>query len=49
MGEDRGKVLVGVVGIPVKGLTGPLADEAIGDVIEFKVNGSDLDAAPAPP
>lgn len=41
--------MVGVVGMPVKGLTGPLAEVAIGDVIEFKVNGSDLEAAPAAP
>ena len=51
-GDDRGKVLVGVVGTPVNGLTGPLADEAIGDVIvvavEFNVNGSDLDVVEPP-
>ena len=53
--------MVGVVGTPVTGFTGPLADEAIGDVIiddvvEFKVSGSVFDpkpplltAPPAPP
>ena len=42
--------MVGVVGTPVKGLTGPFIDEAMGDVIvvavAFIVNGSDLDADP---
>ena len=43
--------MVGVVGTPVNGFTGPLADEAIGDVIiddvvEFKVNGSVFDPGP---